>query len=247
MVLDSILTAVMPWSKDQWIFESSRESEQPTLTTLGRFVAYGAVTFTFPKISTDTNCGISEVFHSVVPVIYCTQFEALGAKMAEAIKCFKYKTYWICHLLKERGIITSFLSMNMIRTNDQIVPRVAKAFQTISRNNICKNKESVHLCALSWFNAKMLIEWIIPFSCWWYVWIFYQPPHVIPFEVNFEAAPCAGNSRELRLQAMRGHARLAWPGENTVEIATINAMQVQVVKLRDVAWYKAIYDNNSTI
>lgn len=33
--------------------------------------------------------------------------------------------------------------------------------------------------------------------------------HVIPFEVNFEAAPCAGNSRELRLQAMRGHARLA--------------------------------------
>lgn len=68
-----------------------------------------------------------------------------------------------------------------------------------------------------------------------HVWIFYQTPHVIPFEVNFEAAPCAGNSRELRLQAMRGHARLAWPGENTVEIATINAMQVQVVKLRDMA------------
>lgn len=105
---------------------------------------------------------------------------------------------------------------------------------------IYKNKESVHLCALSWFNAQMLIEWIIPFSFWGYVWIFYQPPHVIPLEVNFEAAPCAGNSRELRLQAMRGHARLAWPGENIVEIGTINAMQVQVVELRVVAWYKTI-------
>lgn len=165
MVLDSILTAVMLWSKDQWIFESSRESEQPTLTTLAKFVAYGAVTIYIPW---NFNGHKLRHFRSVSQ---CGPSDLLNMKLWEqkwqSNQVFKYKTYWICHLLKDRGIITSFSSMNMIRTNDQIVPR-AKTFQTISRNNVCKNKESVHLCEISWFNAQMLFEWILPFSCWGY-------------------------------------------------------------------------------